>query len=253
MYTSIHHVEDGVFMKAFYPRKQIINSSKGEQVVAELRMRIISRAIEPETVLSENQLAKEFQVSRSPIREALKVLSSENIVRPERMGAVVIGISEKDIEEIYDVRLMMESFTFQRLLDMDNASLINDLEKVVEMMKIAIKYKDVDQFSFLDMEFHETIIRSINHHYIAMLWTNLKPVMECLILLSMRYRMQEDENDFERIIENHRLIVESIKNKDADLVNNAFYKNFNDVQNRVESIWSDDERMKIVRESIESK
>lgn len=239
-------------MKAFYPKKQLVNGSKGEQVVAELRMRIIARAIEPDTILSENQLAKSFQVSRSPIREALRVLSNENIVRLERMGAVVIGISEKDIEEIYDVRLMMESFTFGRLIEMDNAPLTHDLEKIVEMMKIAIKYKDVDQFSFLDMEFHETIIRSINHHYIAMLWTNLKPVMECLILLSMRYRMQENEQDFERILNNHMLIVESIKNKDANLVSKAFYKNFHDVQNRVERLWSDDERMKIVRESIES-
>ena len=240
-------------MKTFYPEKRLAKASMGEKVVTELRMRIISKDIKDETVLSENQLAKEYQVSRSPIREALRVLINENLVRPERMGAVVIGISEKDIEEIYDIRLMIESFVFQRLLKKENAQLIGELNKIIEMMKIAVKYKDVDEFSLLDIEFHETIIQSINHDYMAMLWSNLKPVMECLILLSMRYRIKENAEDFDRVIKNHDLIIEAITNKDSELIKQAFYQNFNDVQNKVENIWSNPEMMKIARESIESK
>lgn len=240
-------------MKTFYPEKRLAKASMGEKVVTELRMRIISKDIKDETVLSENQLAKEYQVSRSPIREALRVLINENLVRPERMGAVVIGISEKDIEEIYDIRLMIESFVFQRLLKKDNAQLIGELNKIIEMMKIAVKYNDVDEFSLLDIEFHETIIQSINHDYMAMLWSNLKPVMECLILLSMRYRIKENAEDFDRVIKNHDLIIEAITNKDSELIKQAFYQNFNDVQNKVENIWSNPEMMKIARESIESK
>lgn len=86
-------------MKAFYPKKKLMNESKGEQVVAELRMRIISREVKAGTVLSENQLGSLFQVSRSPVREALRVLANENLVRPERMGAVVVGISEKILKK----------------------------------------------------------------------------------------------------------------------------------------------------------
>ena len=52
--------------------------------------------IESGTILSENKLAADFDVSRSPIREALKILASENIIRLERMGAVVIGLTEKE-------------------------------------------------------------------------------------------------------------------------------------------------------------
>lgn len=242
-----------IHLKTFYPEKRLAKASMGEKVVTELRMRIISKDIKDETVLSENQLAKEYQVSRSPIREALRVLINENLVRPERMGAVVIGISEKDIEEIYDIRLMIESFVFQRLLKKENAQLIGELNKIIEMMKIAVKYKDVDEFSLLDIEFHETIIQSINHDYMAMLWSNLKPVMECLILLSMRYRIKENAEDFDRVIKNHDLIIEAITNKDSELIKQAFYQNFNDVQNKVENIWSNPEMMKIARESIESK
>src|SRR5690625_6924284 len=69
----------------------------GIKVVSELRMRIISQAIESGTTLSENKLANRFQVSRSPVREALQTLNNEGLIRLERMGAVVVGISEKDI------------------------------------------------------------------------------------------------------------------------------------------------------------
>ncbi|GGP09998.1 GntR family transcriptional regulator [Oceanobacillus neutriphilus] len=235
-------------MKAFYPKKKLMNESKGEQVVAELRMRIISREIKAGTVLSENQLGSLFQVSRSPVREALRVLANENLVRPERMGAVVVGMSEKSIEEIYDIRLMIESFTFERLLKMQTDTLVQELKKMVEMMKIAIKYQDVDQFSFLDIEFHETIIQSIDHHHIKMLWNNLKPVLECLIILSMRYRMMTNEKDFERILYNHELIVEAIDKKEKEMVDLAFERNFHDVQNQVEDLWIEEEIMKTVRE-----
>lgn len=241
-----------IFEMAFYPVEYLTTGSKGDQVVAELRMRIISKAISPGTVLSENKLAQDFSVSRSPIREALRTLSSENLVRPERMGAVVIGIKEKDIEEIYDVRLMLESFTFQKLMEQDTSKLTRELEKYVEMMQIAFKYKDANQFSFLDIKFHEEIIYFIDHHYIQMLWKNLRPVLECLILLSMRYRMAVDIEDFERIIENHELMIRAITHKDDTLVKEAFNKNFNDVQDQVEEIWTDDNMMRTVRESIES-
>lgn len=223
----------------------------GEKVVSELRMRIISQAIEAGTVLSENQLANEYQVSRSPIREALQLLMKEGLIRLERMGAVVVGMSEQDIEEMYDIRLMIESFVFERLLHLENDSLLNELEKSMAMMKVAIKYKDIDAFSLQDIAFHETIIESINHRHIFRFWNHLKPVMECFIILSMRYRLKENYEDFERIIQNHELIIESIAKKDQDLIDQAFYQNFNDVQNKTENLWSSEEMMRKVRESDE--
>lgn len=235
--------------KKFYPQKGLASSSSmGEQVVTELRMRIISQDIPKETVLSENQIAKEYQVSRSPVRDALKVLEKEQLIRLERMGVTVVGISETDIEEIYDIRLMIESFVVQRLLNSENDALLNELNKILEMMKIAIKYKDVDEFSLKDMEFHETIIKSIHHRQIMMVWTHLRPVMECLIILSMRYRSQVNYQDFDRILKNHELIIEALAQKEKTLIEKAFFKNFHDVQNKAEDLWTDPEMMQKARE-----
>lgn len=220
-----------------YPGKWLSKASAGDRVACELRMRIISGLIESGTILSENKLAADFAVSRSPIREALKILASENMIRLERMGAVVIGLTEKEIEEIYDVRLLIETFVFERLVKMDIHELVNELSKILEMMKVAIKFKDADEFSCQDVLFHETIIRAINHSHILMIWNNLKPVMEAFILLSMRVRFKEKYEDFSRIIENHELYIEAIKSKNRILMIKSLHQNFDDVQGKVDDLW----------------
>ncbi|QQZ09375.1 GntR family transcriptional regulator [Heyndrickxia vini] len=224
-----------------YPEKWLSKASTGDRIAYELRMRIISGAIESGTVLSENKLAADFAVSRSPVRDALKILASENIIQLERMGAIVLGLKEKEIEEIYDVRLLIETFVFERLVRIDVNDLVKELSKILEMMKVAIKYNDADEFSYQDVLFHETIIRAVNHSYILMIWNNLKPVMESFILLSMRMRFKEKYEDFERIVKNHELYIEAIKTKDRSLMIKSLHQNFDDVQGKVEDLWRSQE------------
>jgi GntR family transcriptional regulator, gluconate operon transcriptional repressor len=222
-----------------YPEKSLSKASAGERVACELRMRIISGSIESGSILSENKLAADFAVSRSPIRESLKILATENLIRLERMGAIVIGLTKKEIQEIYDVRLLIETFVFERMIKMNTNQLSRELSKILEMMKVAIKYRDADEFALQDVLFHETIIRSINHSYMLMIWNNLKPVMECLILLSMRLRIKEEFEDFTRIIRNHEIYIEAIESKDRALMIESLHLNFDDVQvqGTVDDLW----------------
>ncbi|MEI3608707.1 GntR family transcriptional regulator [Pseudogracilibacillus sp. SO10305] len=236
-----------------YPNKYVLQHlSIGKQLEKELRIRIISQHIQVGEILSENQIAKAYNVSRSPVREALRTLESERLLRLERMGVVILGMSEKDIEEVYDVRLMIESFVMKRLLERENNdALVKELRKIHEMMHVAIKFQDMDEFSLQDMNFHETIIRSIQHQQMTIVWEQLRPVMECLIILSMRYRGLTNYRDFERILTNHELIIDAIETKENTKVDLAFESNFNDVQNGVEDLWTNPEMLKEVREYVE--
>jgi GntR family transcriptional regulator, gluconate operon transcriptional repressor len=220
-----------------YPAKWLSKASAGERVACELRMRIISGLVESGTILSENNLAADFAVSRSPIREALRTLASENLIRLDRAGTVVIGFTRKEIVEIYDVRLLIETFVYERLVNLDTKEVVKELSKILEMMKIAIKYRDADEFSYQDVLFHETIIRAINHSYIMMIWNNAKPVMEAFILLSMRARFEEKFEDFQRVLENHQLYIEAIDTKNRELMILSLHQNFDDVQGKVEDLW----------------
>jgi GntR family transcriptional regulator of gluconate operon len=70
-----------------------------------------------------------------------------------------------------------------------------------------------------------------------MIWDNLKPVMESLILLSMRSRFKEKYEDFTRIINNHQLYIDAIRTKNRDLMIKSLHENFDDVQGKVEDLW----------------
>lgn len=241
-------------LNTFYPDKYMLNNySIGKQLEKELRIRIISQDIEKGTVLSENQIAKEYEVSRSPVREALRTLQIEKLIKLERMGIVVAGVSIKDIEEMYDIRLMIESFVMNRVLEKENELLVNELKKILGMMEVAVKYKDIDEFSLQDIRFHEAIIRSIEHQQITIVWEQLKPVMECLIILSMRYREMTQFDDFERVLQNHALMIEAVETKDEQVISQAFSQNFSDVQNKVEDLWTSPEMLKKVREYVGKK
>lgn len=64
------------------------------------------------------------------------------------MGVVVIGLIEKEIVEIYDVWLLLEIFVFEWFVKIDIELLVKDFSKIFEMMKVFIKYEDVDEFLF---------------------------------------------------------------------------------------------------------
>src|SRR6185312_14590413 len=99
-----------------------------ERVVAALRRAIIVGELEPGSHLKEPVLAARFGVSRLPIREAIAQLDHEGLVRIEpRRGAFVIGLTEHDISDIYECRLMLELAAVRRAAPRIDADGIADL------------------------------------------------------------------------------------------------------------------------------
>ncbi|MDU5949027.1 MAG: GntR family transcriptional regulator, partial [Paenibacillus macerans] len=117
-----------------FPASWLKSGSLGESIAAELRLQMVSGAIKPGEILSENRIAADFGTSRSPVREALKTLSGEGLITLQRMGAVVRGLNLQDIEELYDVRYLIESFAWQRLAA-DPEKLLSQLDKIVDKME----------------------------------------------------------------------------------------------------------------------
>ena len=72
-------------MKYDYPEQWLEGVSKGEMIAAEIRLRIVDGKIAPDTLLTENQIAKEYNVSRSPVRDAFKLLKQDQLIHLERM------------------------------------------------------------------------------------------------------------------------------------------------------------------------
>ncbi|MEB7434843.1 GntR family transcriptional regulator [Staphylococcus pasteuri] len=220
-----------------YPESWKRHLTTGESIAAEIRLGIINGDIESETWLTENQVAKQFNVSRSPVRDAFKLLQTDQLIHLERMGAQVLPFGEQEKRELYDLRLMLESFAFSRLRTQDTQAIAKEMKKQLEMMKVAVQFEDAESFTKHDFEFHEAMILASNHQYLKTFWYHLKPVMESLILLSMRRRMLQNPDDFERIHRNHNVFVEAVDNKDSDKLREAFHLNFDDVGKDIEGFW----------------
>lgn len=224
-------------VKEGYPEQWLGGMSKGEGVAAEIRLQIVSGEIEVDTLLTENQVAKQFDVSRSPVRDAFKLLQTDQLIQLERMGAKVLQFGDQEKKELYDLRLMLESFAFSKIKHIDRAPIIKEMRKHLEMMKVAVKFEDAEAFTQHDIQFHEAMINASNHQYLQTFWNHLKPVIETLVLLSMRHRMEQDKADFERIHSNHEVFIEAVEQYDSTRLREAFHLNFDDVGEDIESFW----------------
>lgn len=224
-------------MKEGYPEQWLGGMSKGEGVAAEIRLQIVSGEIEVDTLLTENQVAKQFDVSRSPVRDAFKLLQTDQLIQLERMGAKVLQFGDQEKKELYDLRLMLESFAFSKIKHIDRAPITKEMRKHLEMMKVAVKFEDAKAFTQHDIQFHEAMINASNHQYLQTFWNHLKPVIETLVLLSMRHRMEQDKADFERIHSNHEVFIEAVEQYDSTKLREAFHLNFDDVGEDIESFW----------------
>ncbi|WP_256097419.1 FCD domain-containing protein, partial [Staphylococcus aureus] len=101
-----------------------------------------------------------FNVSRSPIRDAFKLLQQNQLIQLERMGAHVLPFGEQEKKEMYDLRLMLESFAFSRVKNQERLPIVKEMKKQHEMMKVAVKFEDAESFTKHDFEFHETFINA---------------------------------------------------------------------------------------------
>lgn len=216
-----------------FPSIALKGSSLGEMISSELRLKIINKSIAPGTVLSENSIADEFGTSRSPVREALKELSNEGLIRLERMGAVVLGLSQKDIEELYDVRYLIEKFVIERLSKMDNQDLIKQLNKILDEMIIAAKYNHYIEFTIQDLKFHELMIVAADHKRMIHLWNNIRDIVFAALLVTTKKRFLENSNEIESLIEKHRVLIDSIISKDLEFIKRVVYDHFEDTRETV--------------------
>ncbi len=214
-----------------FPVSWLKGSSLGESIACELRLQIINNTIKPGEVLSENRIAADFGTSRSPVREALKTLSGEGLITLQRMGAAVNGLLLKDIEELYDVRYLIESFAWQRLAAEDPAPLLSRLHQIVDKMELAAKYRDIVEFAYQDLSFHELIITSANHTRILHLWTSIRQIVMTVMLITTEEVLSQGEDKSLYVVNKHRKLLQGLESRDPVQIAARIEEYFTDSRN----------------------
>ncbi|GIO93576.1 GntR family transcriptional regulator [Paenibacillus lactis] len=211
-----------------YPSAWLQGASLGEAIASELRLQIISGTIKRGEVISENRIAGEFGTSRSPVREAMKTLSSEGLIQLERMGAVVMGLSLKDVEELYDVRYLIESFVQGEVFARQQPELIRQLRQIVDRMELAAKHVDPIEYSYQDLTFHERIITEANHKRILHLWKSIRPIVMTVMLITTRQVFSGGASKLRYVTDKHIRLIQEMESLDPDRIQTAVQQYFDD-------------------------
>src|SRR4030095_16765206 len=124
-----------------------------EEVAELLRQRIFKRELEPGSWIDELKLAEEYGISRTPLREALKVLAAEGLVTMKvRRGAYVTEVSEQDLAEVYHLLALLESDAAAVVAAKATDAQLKELQKLHRELEGAVK--DRERFFALNESFH---------------------------------------------------------------------------------------------------
>ena len=185
----------------------IDNKPLRDRVLDALRDAIVSAELKPGEPLIELELSAQLGVSRAPLREAIQILSREGLVEtiPYR-GAIVRNLSRRDIEELYSLRSVLESFAVQRIIERNDAEQVTRLRAVFESMLTAAQGGDLKAVNNIDREFHDTLIELSDHNLLVMTWSSVS--MRVRQVMALRNRRN---SDITRIAYNHLPIIEAIQ------------------------------------------
>ena len=146
----------------------------GSHVLERLRRLIIVGELQPGTHLVESQLSETFDVSRGPIRDALRQLETEGLVEPRRRGVFVIGLTVQDIEELYSLRQLLEAEAVRSCMAGPAPSHAT-ARAALERMKAAAAAGDSHAFAVADLAFHTSFYRSCGHRRLENVWQQYRP------------------------------------------------------------------------------
>lgn len=182
-----------------------------------LRQAILRGELEPGERLMEIHLANRLGVSRTPIREAIRKLELEGlVVMIPRRGAIVASITEKDLQDVLEVRRTLEIMAGEMACERITPKLLQQLE---EAGREFMKLKDTDEFTSLaevDVKFHDIIYAATDNQRLITILNNLREQM-------YRYRLEylKDTGSHERLNSEHCQIYEGIKRGDKAAVSEA--------------------------------
>jgi DNA-binding GntR family transcriptional regulator len=138
---------------------KIIRLSLHQEVAERIQARIISQQLLPGTRIDEQALAEEFGISRTPLREALKVLQAEGLVTlVPRRGCFVARLSDRDLDDIYAIVALVEARCAAAIAAGGNAEDLKRLEALHEQLERAAAAGDVKRYSQANASVHEALL-----------------------------------------------------------------------------------------------
>lgn len=182
-----------------------------EVVFNTLRDDILRGELEPGERLMEIHLAEKLGVSRTPVREAIRKLELEGLVKMiPRRGAVVASITISDLEDVLEVRKVLEQLTVKLACEKITDEEIALLKKYHEEFAKAINTNDLTSLAEKDVSFHDVIYNASRNNRLIQILNNLREQM-------YRYRLEyiKDRQKRKLLVSEHEKILNAVMNRDS--------------------------------------
>jgi DNA-binding GntR family transcriptional regulator len=192
-----------------------------EQVAERMRTRILAHTLPPGSWIDEQALATEYGISRTPLREALKVLASEGLVTMKlRRGAYVTEVSERDLSEVFHLLALLESDAAAAVATQASDAEISELEQLHEALERTVD--DRDAFFRANEQFHIRLLQVADNRWRLQLVNDLRRVMKL-----NRHHSLFKQGRLEASLQEHRLIMAALKARDGARVKRLMQQHIN--------------------------
>ncbi len=191
-----------------------------EEVAEQLRQRIFQRALEPGSWIDELKIAEEFGISRTPLREALKVLAAEGLVTMKvRRGAYVTEVSDKDLHDVYHLLALLESDAARVVAQRATDAQLRELEALHS--ELAASVADRDRFFGVNERFHMRLLELADNRWRNQMVADLRKVMKL-----NRHNSLLRQGRIEESLREHADILAALSARDAEGAASAMQEHF---------------------------
>ena len=202
--------------------------SLADQVFEHLESDILSGKYSRGETLTESKLSQELGVSRTPIREALRRLEQEHLIEESGKGSIVIGVTEKDLEDIYLIRGKIEGLAAALAAENCTDKQLAELKEVLELQEFYLEKKDADQIKKMDNKFHNKVYELSGS---MVFYDTLLPLHKKV----QKYRKASLQSNSRAAssVEEHRKIFEAIASKNSELASKYAYEHVEKAYNHI--------------------
>jgi DNA-binding GntR family transcriptional regulator len=191
---------------------RLVLNSLHDEVATKLRERIFAGELAPGSFVDEPTLCAELAISRTPLREALKVLTAEGLLRHEpRRGCFVSEITERDLDEIFPVIALLEGrCAFEAANNASDADLAA-LELLHDRLNRSARARRINDYYDVNFAIHEAIITLANNRWLAQVIGDLRKIVKLARLQQLHAPGRLDQS-----LSEHMAVFAALKARDAE-------------------------------------
>lgn len=195
-----------------------------EEVAERLRQRIFNRELAPGSWIDELKISEAYGISRTPLREALKVLAAEGLITMKvRRGAYVTEVSEQDLYDVYHLLGLLESDAASVVATQATAAQLEELQKLHDELETAARpgQQNRELFFEINERFHMRLLKIANNRWRDQMVADLRKVMKL-----NRHNSLLKSGRIEESLSEHRAIMAAITARDAALAMQRMQEHF---------------------------